>query len=476
MTNSTVSEWALPWEDSSAPALPQAAALSIAWFLEDPSRIGETARIDRSTMLGRGDAEARSAVLFHRQRPSGISDGRLIGGARISRRQLDIVPNSDGTLAIENVGKCPLLVNGQSTSRAIARPGDVITLQNALVLLVIRRGAMRPLQSYPARLAFPFGGADPHGIVGETPAVWRLRDEIAFAAATTEHVLLHGRSGSGKELAARALHALSSRFSEVFLARNAATFPEGLIDAELFGNVKNYPNPGTPERRGLIGDADGGTLFLDEIGELPHSMQAHLLRVLDHGGEYQRLGDSRTIKSDFHFIAATNRPLEELKHDFLARFSTRLSIPMLEQRREDIPLLARHLLRRALEKNPAIGVFFDDQAEGPEPRLAPALMEILLRHEYSYDLRELERLLSVAVSTSPGRFIAATPEALEEARLPPIVEPQETAELTRGQIEEALSRAAGNVTAAAKALGLKNRFVLYRLMKRHGIASDALDE
>src|SRR6185369_7117992 len=121
------------------------------------------------------------------------------------------------------------------------------------------------------------------------------------------------------------------------------------VDAELFGNVKNYPNPGTPEREGLIGEADGSTLFLDEIGELPVHMQAHLLRVLDRGGEYQRLGDSRAQRADLRVVAATNRPLDALKHDFLARLTLRLEIPSLDERRDDIPLLARHLLRRAAE-------------------------------------------------------------------------------------------------------------------------------
>ncbi len=130
-------------------------------------------------------------------------------------------------------------------------------------------------------------------------------------------MLLLGESGAGKELAARALHVLSRR-PGVMTSRNAATLPDSRGGRQLFGTPRTEPG-GMPERRGLIGEANGSTLFLDEIGELSQTMQAHLLRVLDHGGEYQRLGDSSRLFSDFRLIAATNRDPSTLKHDFLAR-------------------------------------------------------------------------------------------------------------------------------------------------------------
>ena len=132
------------------------------------------------------------------------------------------------------------------------------------------------------------------------------------------------------------------------MSRNgSATLPAGLIDAELFGNVANYPNAGMAERPGLIGEADGSTLFLDEIGELPDALQTHLLRVLDDGGEYQRLGDARRRHADLRLIAATNRPVRQLKHDLAARLRLRVHLPGLNERPEDVPLLARFLLQRA---------------------------------------------------------------------------------------------------------------------------------
>src|SRR5690606_5383103 len=106
----------------------------------------------------------------------------------------------------------------------------------------------------------------PFGIVGESPAAWALRDELAFVAARDLHVLLHGATGTGKELAARAIHGLGRSAGREMIARNAATLPAGIADAELFGNAKDYPNPGMRERPGLVGAADGSTLFLDELG------------------------------------------------------------------------------------------------------------------------------------------------------------------------------------------------------------------
>ena len=172
----------------------------------------------------------------------------------------------------------------------------------------------------------PFGQADEHGLVGESSAIWDLREEVAFFAKRQGHVLITGPSGSGKELVARSIHALSTRASHRFIARSAATIPPALVDAELFGNVGNYPNAGMPERPGLFGESDGGTLFLDEIGEMSSEAQAHLLRVLDSGGEYQRLGDAKRRTSDVRLVAATNRSPDALKHDFLARFPFRIQV------------------------------------------------------------------------------------------------------------------------------------------------------
>jgi two-component system nitrogen regulation response regulator GlnG/two-component system response regulator HydG len=345
------------------------------------------------------------------------------------------------------------------------------------VLLVERRPAYLPgddsLRAYPP---FAFGGPDDFGLVGESAGAWRLREDLAFAARSDRHVLLLGESGAGKELAARAIHALSRRAARPMVARNASTLPPGIVDAELFGSAKNYPNAGMPERAGLIGEADGTTLLLDEIGELPLEQQAHLLRVLDSDGEYQRLGEGRVRRSSFRLVAATNRSPDSLKSDFLARFAVRVVVPGLAQRREDIPLLTRLLLDRAADGQPELGERFFETRAGAraEPRVHPDLIDALVRHQFTTHTRELEHLLWTALSTSRDEFVALT-EAVSSALAltgHPVAAPAPERTPEREEIVAALAAASGNVTNAARALGLSSRFVLYRLMRRHGLGAD----
>jgi DNA-binding NtrC family response regulator len=190
------------------------------------------------------------------------------------------------------------------------------------------------------------------------------------------------------------------------VSRNAATIPESIADAELFGNARGYPNPGMPERPGLVGASHGSTLFLDEIGELSQASQARLLRVLDEG-EYQRLGESRQRLADIRVIGATNRQPSELKHDLLARLTLTVTVPDLNARREDIPLLIRHLLRRHANRDPrAFERFFP--ANSISPQLSREFVETLLHHHYTTNIRELEAQLLSAVVREPGPVIGSS--------------------------------------------------------------------
>ena len=484
-----------------AGTVPEQVALVIAWCRDALERAGEVSFFEQGPqILGRGgttlDEAAPARVHFSRQRPDEMVRGRSLRSQRISREQLRLEPDAElGRLRVESIGRCPLLVNGRAASVAEVGPGDTLQLQNELVLLVVKRP--RGLLSTTA-LRYPefaFGQADAFGIVGESPAVWKLREAVRFAASVDEHALVRGESGTGKELAVRAIHALSTRARRPLVARNAATVPEGIVDAELFGNVRNYPNPGVPERTGLVGEADGSTLFLDEIGELPVHLQAHLLRLLDGGGEYQRLGDPKTRRADLRLVAATNRPSDALKHDLLARLTLRLEVPSLSDRREDIPLIAGHLLAEIAAQNAELAErFFETSPSGrPTPRLDPTLVEALLHHAYTTHTRELRSVLWCALTESTGDRLELTPgvaRALGRGddtvaqRLSPMptvtvstsqssgTEPPralyDTA--TREQIEASLAKHEGNVASAAEELGFKNRYVLYRLMKKLAIA------
>lgn len=455
-----------PWAPSGGDP-PACLELVIAWSLDEPERTGESARVELPLILGRGTPEpVLPHARFRRWRPGASAPATPLESPRISRAQLRLTPTRDHALVVENLGKNKLLINGEERERGQVVEGDTITLRNALVLVVVQREA--PTAHSGAETTFGFGAPDPHGMVGESVAAWRLRSELRFAAAHDHHVLLQGPSGVGKEIAAAALHAMSRRSGRELVSRNAATFPEGLIDAELFGTARNYPNTGSAERPGLVGEADGSSLFLDEIGELPPAMQAHLLRVLDARGEYQRLGDARPRRSDLRVIGATNRPLDALKDDFAARFLVRVVVPGLQDRREDIPLLLAAALERARSEHPELAArFFEPTGR---PRLHPDLVDALVRHRYTHHVRELLRLLWLAIATSPGDFIALTPEVRASVSLD--APPSNAPTPDRAAIEAALAAAGGRTSVAAEALGLSSRFALYRLMKRYGIAQE----
>ena len=456
------------------PDLRDRPALVLLWSEEEPDRAGEVAFFDtprRAEVIGRGDdgeEKGEVRVRFHRQRPRELIDGGGLSGRAISRRQVVVTPQAKG-IEVRRVGRCPMLVNGQAVEAHVMAPGDTLLLKGQLLLrCTLRSRGMKELR-YVAEQEFPFGGPDRVGILGETPVVWELRDRLAFAAKADTHVLLRGASGTGKELAARAIHELSKRAKRPLVSRNAATFPEGLIDAELFGNVKNYPNAGMPERPGLIGQADRGTLFLDEIAELPQDMQAHLLRVLDEGGEYQRLGETGSRKADVRLVGATNRDLASFKHDLLARIAVRVELPSLDARRDDIPLLVRHLVLRAARKSPEIADRFLRTVGGVSyPRIEPALLEALVSATFETNVRGLDTLLWKALSESPGDTIVV-PEEMKRPR--PAAEAESVREFTAEEIRGALALAKGNVSHAAKALGL-SRYALYRWMRKFEIEGE----
>jgi DNA-binding NtrC family response regulator len=456
--------------------------LVIAWSAAEPERVGEVALVGpgESFELGR-DFAGRGALRFVRQRPFGVEERPAVAGPGISRRQLK-VRGRPGALAVESTGRCAMRIGDAETSRGILLPGDTLSLRGQLLLYCVERPRrMAAAHDFSEPLAGAFGEVDRLGFVGESPVLWELRDQLAYAAKARAHVLITGESGTGKELAARAIHSLSSRASGRFVSRNAATIPSGLVDAELFGNVKNYPNPGTPERAGMIGEASGGTLFLDEIGELPLELQAHLLRVLD-GGEHHRLGESMARRSDLRLVGATNRDPCELKHDLAPRLALRVEVPALSDRREDIPLLVRFLLARAAERAPDAVERF--RGERGDFQVAPELIEALLSLPLPGNIRDIDALLWSAMSESRVGTIRL-PKGWEPHEAPPSARSAKAAEPatealpprpapTEAEVRAVIAKRQGNLMRAAADLGLPSRYGLYRLLKKLGIALDEL--
>jgi DNA-binding NtrC family response regulator len=384
--------------------------------------------------------------------------------------QLLVTPAA-GALTVERLGRLAVRVNGALKQNAELKPGDTLLLGSQILLICTRRTArIVPLKRLPRSKVRAFGEPDAFGMIGESPTTWELRESIAFAALSQQHCLVLGESGTGKELAARMIHELGVGASRAMVSRNAATFPEALVDAELFGNICDYPNPGMPGRPGLVGACDGSSLFLDEIAEFPEALQAHLLRVLDSGGEYQRLGDAETRRSSFRLICATNRGPQDLRHDLVARLKIHIRIPTLKERSEDVPLLARSMLRNMARRNPEIaGKFLDHAApEGGQPRMEPDLVDRLVRHTYRHHAREMESLLWLAVRESTNDTVEATPGVLSALR---DTSPARTEEVTPTpeEVRAALERHGGNQSRAFRDLGLKNRHALIRLMKRFGV-------
>ena len=439
-------------------------ALVVLWSRRDGDRIGELAWVDpgRTRVLGRPARDATDRLRLVRQRPGGDEPGGPIASKYVSRDQLRVRVLGTDALHVHNVGRVGLRVNGHDVGQGQVRVGDVLELDRELLLLATRRPAWLPPLDTPDH---PFGAANSDGIVGEGPSVWTLRRRLEFLADQPGHVLITGASGTGKELVARALHARSGRRRGPWVPSNAAAVPEGIAEAEWFGNRPDYPNAGMPARKGLAGEADGGTWFLDELGELPHALQAHLLRLLD-GGEVQRLGEARPRRVDVRVVAATNRDPSALKHDVLARFPHRIHLPGLDARREDVPLLVRSLLRGMAERRPALGRFLRQGV----PRLTPRLWLALHRHRFTGHVRELQQLLWASAAEAEGDWLDTGPEVAvspEPAAQPlPATSPDE---LGPEQIEAALVAADGVKERAWRALGLRNRHQLRRLMQKHGL-------
>ncbi len=446
--------------------IPQRAmTLVIAHSKEEPQRTGELALLEGPGpwTIGRPSDE-HDILPFIRQAPGESRITGALSSIAVSRNQLRILLTPNG-FELTNRGRLNMRINRIKREQATIVAGDVIELGDRYVFYVKKRVAALPPMAHLA-LRHPFGEADTCNIAGESPEVWALRDLLAYAAQSRVHVLLHGDTGTGKELCARAFHFLSPQSRGAFIARSGGTLTIELVIAELFGNVKNYPNPGMPEHIGLLAEANDGTLFLDEISQLPLQAQAALLRVLD-AGEYHRLGETKPRRSNAVIVAAMNGDLSALKNDLLPRFTIRIHVPNIDQRREDIPLIVRQRVLQMAKTRPDYARFVRTGGERTEIQIEGALIAALLRRSFKGNVRELDALISRAAASSRDDCLTL-PDDFDEAVISDEANVSITECLSREATIALLERHRWHVQRAAEAADI-SRWVLGRLIKKYGL-------
>jgi DNA-binding NtrC family response regulator len=305
-------------------------------------------------------------------------------------------------------------------------------------------------------------------ILGESPVLREVLDTIKQVAPSSANVLIEGESGTGKELAAHAIHNLSRRNKAKFIAVHCAALSPQLLESELFGHEKGAFTGASERRIGRFEQASGGTIFLDEVGEIDPSTQVKLLRIMSEQHAFERVGGNQTLHADVRVVAATNKNLETLVRDgkfrddlFFRLNVVRVTMPALRERKEDIPLLLRSFLRHFCKTN-------------DKPLLEPTAetMNALLTYNWPGNVRELRTAIehAVVMATGPKITVRDLPGAVRQAAgtsLPRGISatkafgekasPLDLHETERKLILQALATTNGNVTAAAKKLGISRR-------------------
>jgi DNA-binding NtrC family response regulator len=305
-------------------------------------------------------------------------------------------------------------------------------------------------------------------IIGKSPVMQELFSLIRRVARTKSTVIIYGKSGTGKELVAKALHYNSPRADKTFVAFNCAAIPETLLETELFGHAKGAFTDARYAKRGLFVEADGGTLFLDEIGDMPVSIQGKLLRAIQER-EIRPVGATTDIKIDVRLVAATHHDLQQLlkegkiREDLYFRLNVvPINLPELKDRKEDIPPLVRHFIKKyAVENN-------------QKPlNVSRETMRILMEYSWPGNVRELENVLERAAILTEGPMIQ--PENLPEGlRSAPYASDEEIPisfsleNLEKKHIQDILNLTRGNQSEAAKILGIDRR-TLYRKIKAYNL-------
>jgi DNA-binding NtrC family response regulator len=347
----------------------------------------------------------------------------------------------------------------------VSKPFDIVEVKETVGRALKRRAQPVLAQGPPeAPVAIP---AD--GLIGRSRAILSVYKQIAHAAGSDAPVLVTGETGTGKELIARALHHHSRRGKRPFVAINCGALAESLLESELFGHVRGSFTGAVADKKGVFEQADGGSIFLDEIGETTAAVQVRLLRVLEQG-EVRPVGGSRVLTVNVRVLAATNRDLERavqegsFRQDLYYRLNVvRIAVPPLRERRDDVPLLAAHVLRAAAE------------AQGRPRRLSPAALAALMAYSWPGNVRELENVLERVALSGTGETIEVEdlPPALRDHPPVSLEEPlfaglPSLEEMEKRYLAHVLEVLKGNRSRAAEALGIDRR-TLYRMIERFGL-------
>jgi Nif-specific regulatory protein len=303
-------------------------------------------------------------------------------------------------------------------------------------------------------------------MIGSSPAMRQVYEEIGQVAPTNATALILGESGAGKELVAQAIHANSERARRPFVKISAAAFPESLFESELFGYERGAFTGAVGRKKGRLDWAEGGTLFLDEIGDLSLQAQVKLLRVLQFR-EFERLGGTETLKADVRLLAATNKSMERatltgtFREDLYYRLNVfTITVPPLRERRTDVPTLVEYFLEK-----------YSSEHRRKAKRIASAALDVLCQYDWPGNVRELENAIERAVVSCEGSVV-------EERHLPKTLRvstdvalerklslPQAVQELECRMIEDALTSSKGNLARASRTLGTTERILRYKVSK-----------
>ncbi len=346
----------------------------------------------------------------------------------------------------------------------IVKPVDPDELLHLISNAIEHRGVRREVERLRENMREIFPKTE---LIGRSPAMKRVAELVEMVAPADATVLISGESGTGKEIVARAIHANSPRRNMPMVVIHCGALTETLLESELFGHERGAFTGAQFRRKGKFEVADGGTVFLDEISDISLRTQSDLLRVLQEK-EVVRVGSAKPVKVDFRCIAATNRNLEDLvkagsfRPDLYYRLHVfAIELPPLRERREDIPLLVDHFLRR-----------FCENTNRPVPRISPPAIDILMAHNWPGNVRELENAVERALVVGRNGEIGPGHFALGVRTEAPVNGPRTLDEVERLHIEKVVGECEGNLSRAARVLGI-DRTTLYHKLKKYRVEPES---